>query len=214
MMITNRFLIVIFVLCVLSIDNVFSQPATVLTKNGNIFSEDAAGKQTQLTATSKDTMPVLSFDKKYIAFVRKTDGPKNEKNDFDSSQIWLLNLKSRKSYLLVQSMPDSDIYTSTLRGNFDALQFSVDEKYLYFLSGAWATSKAVHRVNLYTRDDEFITEGNSLYVIPTGKNAGCLMVAKHKLKEGGGYSNDNWLLTPTGEEIKDIGLYEKQMKLQ
>lgn len=189
----------------------YSQPVTVFVKNGNIWGNTTNGSQVQLTTSGRDTIPILSHTKNYVAFVRKTRTTISSANGFDSSQIWLLNLKTGKSKLLVQSKPDSGICFSTLRGGFDALQFSPGESYLYFLSQAWATSLAVHRINLITGRDELLSNGNSLYVIQNGVNKGCLRVLRsdYYFLTGKPY-NSYWLLSPAGAKIKDLGLDKLQ----
>lgn len=192
----------------------YAQPINVIAKHGNIWLIDTSGREIQLTTTGKDSMPVLSWNRKYVACIRKTTGSKYMSNDFDSSQIWLFKLDSNKSELLIQSKADSMNAMSVLRGGFDALQFSLDSRYLYFLSEAWTMSMAVHRVDIETKKDQFLSDGNSLYIIPNGADAGDLIVLKHKYHNynGTGSYDDNWLLAPDGTEIKDIGLYKLEVK--
>jgi hypothetical protein len=208
----TRFIIVLFLFmaCLTG----YAQPIDAIIKHGNVWLIDSNGTKQQLTSTGKDTMPVLSPNKKYVAFIRKTNGPKNAGSNFDSSQIWLVDLKSNTTGLIVQSKPDSVTSLSLLRGGFDALQFSPDSKYLYFLSMAWPLSMAIHRIDISTNQDQFVSDGNSLYVIPTGEHIGYLIVFKHKYRDDGSTYDHNWLLQPDGTEIKDMGLYKKQMKIK
>jgi hypothetical protein len=192
----------------------YAQPINAIIKHGNVWLIDSNGIDQQLTSTGKDTMPVISLDRKCVTFIRQTNGPKNATSNFDSSQIWLVDLKSNTTTLVVQSKPDSANTLSLLRGGFDALQFSPDSKYLYFLSIAWPLSMAVHRIDLSTKQDQFVSDGNSLYVIPKGAHAGYLIVLKHKNSPGGSTYDHNWLLKPDGIEVRDMGLYKKQMKIK
>jgi hypothetical protein len=81
-------------------------------------------------------------------------------------------------------------------------QFSPDSKNVYFLSQAWTTSNAVHKVDLRTKTVTFISPGNSLEVIQKGKYSGYLKVNMHRYHRGGGSYYCDYLLTPEGKEIK------------
>lgn len=95
------------------------------------------------------------------------------------------------------------------------------KKDVYFLSSAWATSGAIHKItwnkiiNMFnnipiTIDDiKFITNGNSFYIIQSGKYQGYIIANKHKYRAGGGSYDIYVLVSPSGKEIKEIGL-EKQ----
>ena len=87
---------------------------------------------------------------------------------------------------------------------FSVPQFSQDSKTIYFLSAAWATSSAVHRLDLTTKEEMFIAPGNSLQVMRDGKHKGCLKVNQHRYYEGGGSYDSDYLLSPEGEEIEKI----------
>ncbi|MGJ5592531.1 hypothetical protein ACMGDI_03450 [Morganella morganii] len=94
---------------------------------------------------------------------------------------------------------------------------------IYFLSDAWVTSGAIHRIKWQqlldvldnspiTIDDiEYITNGNSLYVIQRGKYQGYIITEKHKYKDGGGSYDAYYLISPDGTEIKKIGIYKEQV---
>ncbi|EOA5628257.1 hypothetical protein OW293_014750 [Providencia rettgeri] len=122
---------------------------------------------------------------------------------------------------LIGDMPNID-----LEKNIESIR-SVDV-YLntydvYFLSSAWATSGAVHRIRwsvivnalkdipIAIDDIEFITSGNSIYVIQKGKYSGNLIIKKHKYKDGGGSYNPYVMVSPAGDSIKEIGEYKESV---
>ncbi len=89
---------------------------------------------------------------------------------------------------------------------------------LYFMTDAWATSGAIHKLDKKTwmnslefnsmpvqKEIGFITAGNSLYLIKTGKYSGNLIVSKHKYKKGGGSYDPYCLVSLEGKELKEIG---------
>jgi hypothetical protein len=78
--------------------------------------------------------------------------------------------------------------------------FSLDGRYLYFLSGAWATSSALHRINAETGREEFIAPANDFVVMDRGRWRGNLLVWQHR------YYPDEardgvWLLAPEGRTL-------------
>lgn len=95
------------------------------------------------------------------------------------------------------------------------------KKDIYFLSSAWATSGAIHKITWnkiinavnnipITIDDiKFVKNGNSFYIIQSGKYQGYIIANKHKYRAGGGSYDIYVLVSPLGKEIKEIGL-EKQ----
>ncbi|WP_199637004.1 hypothetical protein JEM67_20825 [Serratia sp. PAMC26656] len=95
---------------------------------------------------------------------------------------------------------------------------------VYFITDAWATSGAVHMLprdiwmaalesNKYpsNNDIKYITDGNYVQVIKTGKHAGNLIVNKHKYKDGGGSYDPYYLVSSSGKEVKEIGESKEQV---
>lgn len=120
---------------------------------------------------------------------------------------------------IVGEMPNKD-----LEKNIDNIRnvstFNGDDT-IYFMTSAWATSNAIHKVSWeqvinvlknipVTIDDiVFVTSGNSLYVIQNGKYAGFIVVNQHKYKNGGGSYDTYVLVSPDGKAIKEIGEYKE-----
>ncbi|HFF9779760.1 hypothetical protein [Serratia marcescens] len=95
---------------------------------------------------------------------------------------------------------------------------------VYFITEAWATSGAVHMLprdvwmktlesNKYPSNDDikYITDGNYVQVIETGKYAGNLIVSKHKYRDGGGSYDPYYLVSSSGKEVKEIGDSKEQV---
>ena len=91
---------------------------------------------------------------------------------------------------------------------FRELQFSPDGRRLYFLASRWVTSHAVHYLDLVTGEVVFVLGGNSLEVVPSGPNAGCLLTTQHRYFIGGGSYDFLWLCTPDGRSISPVAVGE------
>ena len=87
------------------------------------------------------------------------------------------------------------------------MQFSPDSKTLYFATSAWATSGAIHAIDVNGKNLRFITAGNEYHVVTHGKYRGDLIVNQHRYHDQGGSYDWDWLFTPQGKQIK---LYRKE----
>ena len=145
----------------------------------------------------------LSPDKRFAAFVQAASGAKisTGQDDAAPNQVWLMDTKTHKAARLVVSRQSGDM--KQVLGGLHSPVFSADGREVYFLSSAWATSDAVHAVDIKTHTVRYVTDGSTLRVLATGRYRGDLVVNKHKYRpnEGGAYDAD-WLVTPAGREIK------------
>jgi Tol biopolymer transport system component len=165
--------------------------AQVTEKQGNIYYDNQ-----QLTSSGKDSMAVLSPDDKQVVFVR-------------DDALWLMDVTSNNAHAIVVSAENENVKQHLTELNNP--RFSLDGKAVYFLSAAWVTSNAVHVVDLATHKQHFVTDGNSLELVPTGKYKGYLIVSKHKYHKGGGSYEDFWLVSPKGKAIKSLGEEEERV---
>ncbi|MEX6144632.1 hypothetical protein AB6G46_10960 [Providencia hangzhouensis] len=149
----------------------------------------------------------------------------------DKGLVFFTAKSSLGSFLMINSLDGmmkliGDMPNIDLEKNIESIR-SVDV-YLntydvYFLSSAWATSGAVHRIRWgvivnalkdipITIDDiEFITSGNSIYVIQKGKYSGNLIIKKHKYRDGGGSYDPYVMVSPTGDSIKEISEHKESV---
>lgn len=86
-------------------------------------------------------------------------------------------------------------------GHFSGLKLAVDGRTLFFESEAWATSNAVHAVDLATGRQRYVTDGSIACVIGTGRFQGALLVAKRKHFVQGGSYNPLYLFDANGKEL-------------
>ena len=165
--------------------------AQVTEKQGNIYYDNQ-----QLTSSGKDNMAVLSPNDKQVVFVR-------------DNALWLMDVTGNNAHAIVANAENDDVKQHLTELNNP--RFSLDSKAVYFLSAAWVTSNAVHVVDLTTHEQHFVTDGNSLELVPVGKYKGYLIVSKHKYHQGGGSYEDFWLVSPKGKAIKSLGEEEERV---
>jgi len=188
----------------------FSSPSkaqSVFVKDGNICLKNRSGQTKQLTTSGRDYRPILSSDRRRIAFLRRTPGKtvQTPLGNTEATELWLVDNDGEHLELLVSGKEGDD--PKTILADFSWPQFSPDGQRIYFLSTGWVTSGAVHVVDIQSRRESFVSPGNTLEVIQKGRYRGYLIVQEHKYRVGAkvGSYDDYWLLTPTGTEIRHIG---------
>ncbi|MFI3189913.1 hypothetical protein BCS42_06480 [Crenothrix sp. D3] len=149
-----------------------------------------------------DSQLALSPDGTQQVFIRELPNK--------TSELWIMDASGSNAHAIVHERYDDDV-KKNLTGLNTPL-FSLNGKAVYFLSEAWATSNAVHVIDLSTNTQRFITDGNSLELIPHGKYQNYLIVSKHKYHDNeGGSFEEYWLVSPQGKDIKAIGESEEQV---
>src|SRR5471030_1660198 len=91
-----------------------------------------------------------------------------------ADEIWIINLKTMHKKILVSANPDCDHPKKVIIDPND-LQLSPDGKTLYFATSAWATSGAIHAIDVDGKNLRFITDANEYHVIKSGKYIGDLV---------------------------------------
>lgn len=84
---------------------------------------------------------------------------------------------------------------------FSNLRLSPDASTLYFETEAWATSGAIHAVNLKTGAVRYVTSGSLACVVGNGQFQGDVMAAQHRYFVQGGSYDPLYLFTPQGKEV-------------
>lgn len=186
---------------------------TVTAEDGNLFyraSAEAAPRQ--LTSTGLDRDAVLSPDGRTIAFIRGTpaDSVRGVIGSLEATSLWTMGVDGSGARMRLQGK--SAEIAGQLLAELQAPRFSPDGQRIYFLSAAWATSGAVHVLDLSTGSERFLMAGNSLDVVPSGEYAGFLMVSQHRYFLAGGSYDWYWLFSPEGEEVDPIGEDESALE--
>ena len=190
-----------------SFEPVSTSLTPVFSKSGNIYYTDSNGHSIKITQTNKDSSPVLSPNKKLIAFIRKSNKIIPESCDIDvkyGSEIWLYDLSTKKEKRLVKNNFECDKPKKQIVDPRDLL-FSPDNKTLYFMTAAWTTSGAVHGVYVDNSKERFIIDGNGIEIVLKGDYSGYLIVNQHRYFIGGGSYDWYWLVNPNGKEEGPIG---------
>ncbi len=91
------------------------------------------------------------------------------------------------------------------------MQFSPDSKTLYFETSAWATSGAIHAIDIDGKNLRFVTDCNGYRIVMHGRYKGDIVATQHRYRFKGdaplGSYDWDWLFTPRGKQIK---LYRKE----
>lgn len=177
----------------------------VREEKGRIVLVEANGTKRTLTSSGQDSQPGLSPDGKAVVFLRRGSDKKLESaaGEVEANEIWWMDTAGGKPRRLVKSAGSDD--PKMFLGALQSPQFSPDGKTVFFLSAAWATSSAVHKVDVATGKISFVAAGNTLEVVPRGEYAGRLIVQIHKYFLGGGTYDWFWLLEADGREVGPIG---------
>ncbi|MBP8924471.1 MAG: PD40 domain-containing protein [Pseudomonadales bacterium] len=146
----------------------------------------------------------VSSDGQLVTFVKQTpdDRVETAAGDVEATEIWTSRADGSEPRMWLHGHSGSTP-ESTLAG-FRSPQFSPDGKQLYFLSMAWATSGAVHSIDLQSGRLRFVCPGNSLEIIQEGEYKGNLMVEQHRYFMAGGAYDWLWLIQPDGQTVGAI----------
>jgi hypothetical protein len=112
-----------------------------------------------------------------VAFIHgdKQSDPENGENAVTS--LWIADGIAGTAQKLIGPSSNTDPrldFTS-----FGSPIFSLDGRYVYVSAAAWATSSAVHQVDVATGKQRFVIDGSAIAVIRTGKYRGYLLVHRH-----------------------------------
>lgn len=122
------------------------------------------------------------------------------KQDLYGEPVMTISSKEEgKEKVLLKSRVDNDP-KKNLTG-FNNLYISPDSKTLFFNSVAWATSGAIHSLDIDTGAVKFVSAGELSCVVLGGEYQGNLIVQKHKYFVQGGSHDDLYLVTPAGKEL-------------
>ncbi|HET7234266.1 MAG TPA: hypothetical protein VFJ16_29910 [Longimicrobium sp.] len=163
----------------------------------------------QITRSGRDRDARLSPDGRTIAFIRGTPGDSVDAGSGreEAGSLWIIPSAGGVARMLVRGRDDPA--PERILAGLQSPQFSPDGRTLYFLSAAWATSAAVHAVDVATGAERFVAPGNSLEVVPRGRYAGSLLVWQHRYFLVAGTYDWVWLITPDGKDVGPVGETEE-----
>lgn len=189
-------------LLVLALCSTPAAAQTILNRGGDLFFRARCDLPSfRITDTGRDSQARLSPDRRLILFVREArrDSVETVQGRVPASSIWIVRTDGGGIRQLVEAR--SDTAPERALASFQLPQFSPDSKRIYFLSSAWATSGAVHAIDIASGAARFLAPGNSLEVAATGPYAGHLLVEQHRSFIAGGTYDWVWLITPEGREV-------------
>lgn len=175
-------------------------------RNGEVFYRADGGATRQISTGKHNVGAVLSRDGKFAAFVHDASAD----HATGESELWLADISAKTARCILHSKTHNDPKKNLTHLNNPV--FSLDGKSIYFLSSAWATSDAIHRIEIATQQQRYVTDGNSLSVIAQGKYAGHLVVSKHEYVPGGSSVENFCQVSPAGRKIKCFGSSEQNWR--
>lgn len=134
---------------------------------------------------------VLSADGRWRAYVN------------DADELWLHEADGQTKRRLLVPHPDDDPKRNLTGFNNPA--FSPDGRVLFVLVMGWATSNALHRIELGTGSTRFLSDANDFKVLADGPQAGKLAVLRHMYRPQGGTDDVWYLITDDGKKLRRIG---------
>lgn len=186
-----------------------ARAGTVRSTEGNLYYFGDDGIPKQVTNFRTDGEPSLSPDEKTIVFVRLRSATVSGPDKKATTELWTIESSGRNPTLLLTAR-SSQKPENELSG-FSSPVFSLDGGSIYFISSAWATSGAIHLINIKTKRTKFVSPGNSLQLVRSGKYVGHLIILKHKYFAGTGSYDFYWIVSPQGREVLPIGDQQYQI---
>lgn len=126
----------------------------------------------------------------------------------EATELWVFSPDTKQREFILKGRGDPDA-TKTI-ANISSPIFSFDEKSIYFVSAAWAVSDSIQKVDLKTKQVEFVIDGNSVEIIPQGACKGMLLIDRSLIKydtNGNSLGRDMylWLVSAEGKLVREIG---------
>ena len=99
-------------------------------------------------------------------------------------------------------------YSDDPKGNltdFSKMALSTNGHYLYIQTSAWATSDAIHRIDLKTLKVSYVTDGSLGCVVHSGRFANNIIAVQHAYYVQGGSYEALMMYSENGRQIGPVG---------
>jgi hypothetical protein len=162
-----------------------------------------------ITKGGHDSGPVLSPDSMRVVFLRTIAAkpPADCSSDAANAvELWSVNADGGGTRRLLAVHADPAPEKSICA--FDNAQFSSSGRLLYFETPAWATSGAIHVLDLSTGKERFFIAGDGVKVLATcrdPKYRDDIIAGQHRYFVFSGSYDWDFLFTPDGEEVGPLG---------
>jgi len=138
----------------------------------------------------------LSADRLRVAFVKHVP----------ESELWLASMQDGSASRLLAARA-SDEPQHNLTGFVDP-RFSPDGGTIFFLAEGWATSGALHAIDIHTLSERFVIDAVAMLIIPSGPHVGQLFVERHQYKNfpGEGFHAFEWcgIVNAAGQIVRTL----------
>ena len=174
-----------------------SQTRIVMLRHGDIYISDPHELR-RVTTDGRCSSVVKSPDGKLIAFIHMDVPPGNE-GDQGQTSLRIADLASGEVRQVLAPTPSTEPERDMR--SMDRPKWSLEGGFIYVESAAWATSSAIHQVNLATGRERFVIDGWLNAIVRTGPYRGYLLVGRHQYRQGpgGGSFNPVYLVRPDGK---------------
>jgi len=177
-----------------------AEPGTVFVLGGALYLSTRSGEAKLLDHEydGDDSLAgtQLSADQGWVAFVKHAP----------ESELWLASTQDGSARRLLTAQEHEEPQRNLT--SFASPQFSPDGRTIYFLAEAWATSGAVHALDIHTLSERFVIDAVSALVIPSGPHVGELFVQRHQYKTfpGEGFHAFQWcgIVNPRGQIVRTL----------
>jgi dipeptidyl aminopeptidase/acylaminoacyl peptidase len=144
---------------------------------GNVEFTGADSTTRMLTRGGQYGEPVLGPDGRTVAFIH-IDAAATGPGQDSFNSLYVADGATGKVRRLI-APKEADAPKDRLAA-FSHPIFSLDGHYIYVSAEAWATSPAVHQINVETGAERFVIDGAATRIIRTGPYRGYLIVGRHR----------------------------------
>jgi hypothetical protein len=163
-----------------------------------------------ITSSGRDSAPVLSPDGDVIVFVRANANPAKDcaadGSDGKALELWRVNSDGSRARRLLATHGGSN--PAAVICDFANAQFNSSGARLYFETPAWATSGAIHMLDMATGKEHLFVPGNDAKVLAACKDERYrddVIVSQHRYFVFSGSYDWSFLFTPAGKEVGPLG---------
>lgn len=158
--------------------------ATAVVQGGNIVVHDG-GTARAITTGGGYSDPTISPDGQQVAFIHHDD----DTGDQGHSSLWLAPVKGGAARKLFAGREAQSPERNLAR--IENPHWSLDGNYLYVEAAAWATSSAIHQIDVRSGRERYVIDGWSFGVVRGGRWRGYLLVGQHKYRGPPNYGSYN-----------------------